>query len=63
MTDISKCDGAFCEKKEECYRYRAEVGHWQSYINPTIRGKACEYFWPIIQEHKIKEIEINAKKS
>lgn len=44
MSDISKCDGKDCDRKETCYRYIAKANpHWQSYIKPD--PKNCEHYW------------------
>ena len=34
MTDISKCRGDNCKKKETCFRYQASESHYQSWIDP-----------------------------
>lgn len=33
MPDISMCCNEFCEKRNECYRYRATPNSTQSYTN------------------------------
>jgi len=35
MTDITKCYGDRCDKKEKCRRYTAPAGHWQSYVDSS----------------------------
>lgn len=50
MTDITKCMGLDCPKKETCYRYTAKANEfWQSYLaGPPIWDKtlnACEHYW------------------
>jgi hypothetical protein len=50
MTDISKCDGERCPRKEQCYRYTAkDGGKWQSWFSspPTCEDE-CNDFWPIV---------------
>ena len=32
MTDITKCFGEDCDKRDDCYRYTAPDGYWQSYF-------------------------------
>ena len=45
MSDISKCNGEGCSKKDSCYRYLAPSSEkWQSYISVEEPDK-CEYFW------------------
>jgi hypothetical protein len=61
MTDITKCKGSNegqtssvrekeidCPLKENCYRYKAKGGEYQSYFMdiPYERGH-CKYFWGI----------------
>ncbi|CAB5212835.1 hypothetical protein UFOVP191_29 [uncultured Caudovirales phage] len=45
MTDITKCYYG-CERKEQCYRWTAPKGEWQSYCDfvPDKDGK-CSGFW------------------
>jgi hypothetical protein len=50
VTDISKCHGEGCHKKETCYRYTAPADkHWQSYIAPVRNedGSCDEYYWKV----------------
>lgn len=42
MTDISKCHGIGCDKKEKCFRYTCLSSYWQSYFQPDVVD--CEYF-------------------
>ena len=49
MTDITKCANKKCKIKEQCYRYTAKDGYWQSYAEfnkgKEIKDKKeCEYF-------------------
>lgn len=46
MTDISKCEGKDCKKKDKCWRYTAPSSSWQAYSDFDIQyeGKKCEYF-------------------
>lgn len=47
MADITMCDGANCEKRESCYRYKATPNeYWQSYFTatPSEDGK-CDFYW------------------
>lgn len=59
MADISKCDGKDCPLKETCYRYTAPDSGWQSYLEPTKRGKDCEHYWPV---NETKEIPITDRR-
>lgn len=49
MSDISKCSGYDCPKRNSCFRYTSFANeNWQSYINPP--GKwighqfKCDFF-------------------
>jgi hypothetical protein len=55
VADITMCQGEGCPFKENCYRYKAPVGYWQSFFavppyNPITR--ACGRYWPIKEENK-----------
>jgi hypothetical protein len=45
MADITKCANEHCPSKEQCYRYTAPDGVWQSFsfFKPDETGK-CKYF-------------------
>lgn len=50
MTDITKCANKNCKIKEQCWRYTAPDGHWQSYADfnssKEIKDKnECKDFW------------------
>ncbi len=51
MTDITKCNGENCEKKEQCYRYTAPWGNRQSFmeskicLNESFGQKKFFWFW------------------
>jgi len=51
MTDMAKCTGETAEKKlcplrDNCYRYTAESGEWQSWIEtPLDEDGKCELLW------------------
>ena len=50
MPDISMCKSQTCPLKENCYRYTAKPGFWQSYAEfeyvELPDGKVeCDYFW------------------
>lgn len=48
MSDISKCLGTGCNRKESCYRYTAPEGWWQSYmlrIPVDVETQECEHYW------------------
>lgn len=48
MTDISKCDGKDCDQRETCLRFLAPCDPYrQSFFAPPVRGKDCEYYWPV----------------
>lgn len=41
MTDITKCANKKCKIKEQCYRYTAKDGYWQSYTEFS-KGKVIK---------------------
>ena len=54
MADIAKCtgktkQGSVCDNRNNCYRYTASEGTWQSYIEApfiiTDNGVYCEFYW------------------
>jgi hypothetical protein len=48
MADITKCKNENCKLKEDCYRYTALDGKYQSYMfmDKEVKNYAeCEYFW------------------
>jgi hypothetical protein len=48
MADITKCNNDNCKIKEDCYRYTALSGKYQSYLlrNDKVKNASnCEYFW------------------
>lgn len=47
MADITKCEGANCPIKENCYRYTAKANEFrQSYFtDPPIKDGKCEMYW------------------
>lgn len=48
MTDISKCHGENCEKRDTCYRFTAKADpHWQSYMDPHRDATECRSYWPL----------------
>ena len=48
MTDISKCEGKGCDRKERCYRFTAKANPFtQFYVTPPVVGEACDYYWAI----------------
>lgn len=47
MSDITKCPGKNCALKEDCYRFTAPEGIYQSYFVETPKQKngVCEKYW------------------
>jgi len=46
MADIAMCQGDGCPVKEDCWRYMAPTGIWQTYLaTPPYTEEGCEYFW------------------
>jgi len=58
MSDITKCSGFNCPLKDNCKRYKAIDGMWQSYFTevPYKDGK-CEMFWGENQEQIFKQLK------
>lgn len=49
MSDISKCTGESCEKRDTCYRFTAPVEPlWQAYLEPNRTATECLSYWPPI---------------
>ena len=48
MTDISKCDGEGCPRKDSCYRYTATSSTWQSWFSapPGCEDGLCPDYMP-----------------
>mgnify|MGYP003680328216 FL=1 len=56
MPDIAMCFAENCEKKEECYRFKAEPSDYQSYTDfsdDIDEEDRCGWFWEI--EEKLKD--------
>ena len=50
MTDISKCDGKGCPRKDTCYRYTAPANPYrQSYLGNPLNPAdlTCDVYWPV----------------
>lgn len=45
MPDISMCENDKCEKRKNCYRFRAKPSSWQTYSD--FEADNCEFFWSI----------------
>ena len=47
MPDICMCSGHLCNIKENCYRFTATPGKYQSYFSlpPNTDINTCEYFY------------------
>jgi hypothetical protein len=58
MSDITKCSGFNCPLKDNCKRYNAIDGMWQSYFTevPYKDGK-CEMFLGANQEQIFKQLK------
>lgn len=60
MADISKCVGTNCPLKDNCKRFLAKAGYWQSYISVMYdASKGCDNFWPVKIKSIIKKNQIN----
>ena len=51
MTDITKCKGEGCDKKDTCYRYTAPEGMLQSYFLGN-DPEDCKHYWKINEDDK-----------
>lgn len=65
MPDITMCLSHDCEKKEQCYRYRADPSKYnQAYWDfKTQQDGECKFFQPLTQTVKLGEkfeVEDNA---
>ena len=58
MSDITKCSGFNCPLKDNCQRYKAIDGMWQSYFTevPYKDGK-CEMFWGAESESILNQLK------
>ena len=46
MSDITMCSGFGCDFKNDCYRFTANRGIWQSWFSVVpIKDGKCEMFW------------------
>lgn len=51
MADITKCKGIDCPVADDCYRFKAKDGHYQSYfselnVGEVVDGKfKCNMYW------------------
>ena len=60
MTDISKCDGENCDRKQTCWRFTAPSNeHRQSYMAPEKRGSECEYYLECVVVPKDAKIDVS----
>lgn len=59
MADIAMCRGAGCDKKENCYRFKAKPDTYQSYfVEAPIDNGYCDSFWPIEDDITQKDADI-----
>jgi hypothetical protein len=58
MSDITKCSGLNCPLKDNCKRYNAIDGMWQSYFTevPYKDGK-CDMFWGAESESILNQLK------
>lgn len=49
MTDICKCKGIGCNKKDTCFRYLATDSEYQSYVIMEDANK-CTIYWHVSKE-------------
>jgi len=55
MVDITMCEGKNCPMRENCYRYKARPGKWQSQFNGPNQLKSdgtCDLYWPMKEENQ-----------
>ena len=53
MCDISMCRNEECEKKQQCYRYRAIPDELQTFCEFKYEDGKCDYFYPIQKGMKV----------
>ncbi len=49
MADITMCTGVDCPRKNQCYRFTASKGVYQSYFLNVVYDKikdSCDEYWP-----------------
>jgi hypothetical protein len=64
MPDITMCKGQIdeivCPYKDQCYRFTAKAGDYQSYfMELPLKDNKCDYYWGKNEEdilNKLKEI-------
>ena len=56
MTDITKCDGENCKKRDTCYRFTAPHDPlYQSYFADK-SFKNCEHYWQVATVKKSLQV-------
>lgn len=58
MADISKCNGEGCDKRNDCYRFRA-ISETLQFFMQTPKEKPCPEFWPIEDRKDLQPIKEN----
>lgn len=56
MTDICKCSGENCDKRETCFRYLAKDGYYQSYFSMP-NSKDCKSYWKVENEEELASLQ------
>jgi hypothetical protein len=57
MTDITKCSGTGCSVKDNCYRYKAKSGMFQSmFATPPGKDDSCNYYWKVEDSLELKRL-------
>ena len=56
MTDIAKCNGIGCNKKDTCFRYLATDSEYQSYILISDVNN-CDHYWQIQNKDALKMLQ------
>ena len=58
MSDITKCSGFNCPLKDNCKRYKAIDGMWQSYFTePPYKDGKCDMFWGAESESILNQLK------
>lgn len=56
-SDISKCNGDGCAKRDSCWRFVCPPNaHWQAYMQPVFEDGECQSFYPF--DHITRTYEI-----
>jgi hypothetical protein len=60
MSDITKCSGTKCAKKDTCFRYLAKADGYQSWFAkmPNNEDGTCDHYWEVKSKSELKRLQI-----